>query len=325
MADLKVKYLGMSLRNPVVVSSSGLTSDIQKIKEIDAAGAGAVVLKSLFEEQILFETGHHLAGADYPEAEDYMQNYLRHHSVDEYLQLIEDAKKETEIPVIASINCVSSSEWIDFATRIEEAGADALELNVYFLPSDTGKSSTDYEELYLGLAEKIKTKIRIPVVFKLGRQFTNLTGLIQQLYFRKVDGVVLFNRFYEPDIDINKMKITTSEVFSNPSEIRQTLRWVGILAGRYDAIDIAASTGVHDSTSAVKMLLAGASVVQVCSVLYKKGIPYLKNIVEGIDDWMDRKQFGSIEEFKGKLGYSNIPDPSHYERAQFMKYFSDLH
>jgi len=315
----------MNLRNPIVVSSSGLTSDIEKICEMEDSGAAAVVLKSLFEEQIAFEFGTFLADTDYPEAVDYVKNYLRHHSVDEYLTLIEDAKKNTSIPIIASINCISSREWIDFASKIEKAGADALELNVYFLPADPGKTAADYEQLYYDLAEKIKNRIKIPVSFKLGRQFTNLTGLINQLYFRKVDGVVLFNRFYEPDIDPEKLKFKAAEVFSHPSEIRQTLRWIGILSGYFEPLDFAASTGVHESESVIKLLLAGASVVQVCSVLYQKGIPYLKTIIDEMDQWLDRHEYASVREICGKLSYRNIPDPSFYERSQFMKYFSELH
>ena len=325
MANLQVKYLGLALKNPIVVSSSGLTSDIRKIEEMEKHGAGAVVLKSLFEEQIMFETTRHLEGADYPEAGDYMLNYLRHHNLDEYLNLIEQARKQTGIPVIASINCISSREWVDFASRIEEAGADALELNVFFLPTDRDKSAEDYEALYLELAEKIHEKVQIPVSFKLGRQFTNLTGLINKLYYRKVNGVVLFNRFYEPDIDITRMTFSASEVFSHPSEIRQTLRWVGILSGQFENLDIAASTGIHDAGSVVKMILAGAKVTEVCSVLYKQGIPYLQKLVSGLNDWMDKNGIKNLDEVRGKLSHKNLPDPAFYERAQFMKYFSEVH
>jgi dihydroorotate dehydrogenase (fumarate) len=325
MADLKVNYLGLTLKNPLVVSSSGLTSDIKKIQEMEAAGAAAVVLKSLFEEQILFETKQYLRDADYPEAEDYMLNYLRHHSVDEYLSLIEQAKEKTAIPIIASINCVSNSEWVDFARRIEKSGADALELNVFFLPTDPDKTSREYENLYAVLAEKIKSRISIPVSFKLGRQFTNLTRLINQLYVRKVEGVTLFNRFYEPDIDPGQVKFVPAEVFSHPSEIRQTLRWVGILSGQFDRLDFAASTGVHDGLSAIKLLFAGATVTEVCSILYKKGIPYLTKMISEIDQWLEKHGYASVTDIQGKMSYDKIPDPTLYERAQFMKYFSDIH
>jgi dihydroorotate dehydrogenase (fumarate) len=325
MADLKVTYLGLKLRNPVIVSSSGLSDSVKKIVEIEKADAGAVVLKSLFEEQLKYEAGQYTGQFDYPEAEDYIRNYTRNNSVDKYLTLIEDAKKEVDIPVIASVNCISAREWVDFAKKIEQAGADALEVNVYFLPTDKHLSSKDYEEVYCELAEKLNDILHIPIAFKLGRQFSNLSNLVDRLYNRKVNGVVLFNRFYEPDIDIKQMKLVPAEVFSAPADIRQTLRWVGIISDYIDKIDIAASTGVHDGNSVIKLLLAGASAVQVCSVLYKKGVSYLETIVKDLGTWMDNNEFQSVDNFRGKLSYRKIPDPSLYERSQFMKYFSGIH
>lgn len=325
MAELNVKYLGLSLRNPIIVSSSGLTDSVKKIIEAEKAGAGAVVLKSLFEEQLSYEAGQYQANSDYPEADDYIRNYTRNNSVDQYLTLIEEAKAAVNIPVIASVNCVSAKDWIDFSGKIEAAGADALEINVFFLPTNKDQSSARHEELYSELAEKLKQIIHIPLSFKLGRQFSNLLNLVDRMYHRKVEGVVLFNRFYEPDIDIKELKIVPSEVFSSPSEIRQTLRWVGILSNSVEHIDIAASTGVHDGKSVIKLLLAGASAVQVCSVLYKNGIGHLSGMISELKTWMDQQGFKSIDDFKGKLSYRNIPDPSLYERSQFMKYFSNHH
>ncbi len=325
MADLSVNYLGLKLNSPVIVSSSGLTDAVDKIVEIEKAGAGAVVLKSIFEEQLKHEANQYIVDNDYPEAEDYIRNYTRNNSVDKYLDLIEDAKKQVKIPVIASVNCVTSSEWVNFAKKIEEAGADALEVNVFFLPVNKEASSLDYEKVYCDLADELKQRLSIPVAFKLGRQFSNLTNLVNRLYHRKLDGVVLFNRFYEPDIDVDKLKLTAAEVFSTPSEIRQTLRWVGIVAGSVEDIDISASTGVHDGESVIKLLLAGASAVQVCSVLYKNGIPFLKSIINEIEVWMNKNSFNSIDDFKGKLSYRSIKDPALYERSQFMRHFSSIH
>ncbi len=325
MADLNVKYLGLSLRNPLIVSSSGLTDSVKKVKEAEEAGAGAVVLKSLFEEQLSYEAGLYAGDSGYPEANDYVINYTKNNSVDQYLSLIEDAKAALNIPVIASVNCISANDWIGFSEKIEAAGADALEINVYFIPSDKEKSSFEQEKLYCELAEKLKQTISIPVSFKLGRQFSNILNLVNRLYHRKVEGVVLFNRFYEPDIDIDNLKIRHAEVFSSPSEIRQTLRWVGILSNSVKHVDIAASTGVHDGESIIKMLLAGASAVQVCSVLYKKGFGYIPDMLSSLEGWMDDKGFKNIADFRAKLNYGNIPDPSLYERSQFMKYFSGHH
>ena len=323
MADISVKYLGLDLHSPVVPSSSGLTGSLDHIYKMEDAGAGAVVLKSLFEEQILFEGNKQLEAGGYPEAEDYIRGYVREHAVEEYLKLIEDVKKHTRLPVIASINCFSSSEWVDFARRIEEAGADALELNVYFLPLSGDKPAGEYEKIYFELAEKMKSMLKIPVSFKLGRQFTNLNYVVAQLSYRKADGVVLFNRFYEPDIDVEQMTLKAASIFSTPQEIRQTLRWVGLLSGQFDTMNIAASTGVHDAKAVIKLLLAGADVAQVCSVLYEKGIGYISTINKELENWMDAKGFASIEDFRGKLSYHNLQDPVMYERSQFMKYFSD--
>ncbi len=325
MAELNVKYLGLSLRNPIIVSSSGLTDSVKKIIEAEKAGAGAVVLKSLFEEQLSFEAGQYQGNSDYPEADDYIRNYTKDNSIDKYLSLIEEAKAEVNIPVIASVNCVSAKDWLDFAKKIEAAGADALEINVFFLPTDKDQTSSQQEELYYELAEKLKQIINIPLSFKLGRQFSNLLNLVDRMYNRRVAGVVLFNRFYEPDIDIKELKLIPSDVFSSPSEIRQTLRWVGILSNSVEHIDIAASTGVHDGRSVIKLLLAGASAVQVCSVLYKNGIGHISSMISELEIWMDQQGFKSIEDFKGKLSYRNISDPSLYERSQFMKYFSSHH
>ncbi len=325
MANLNVKYLGLDLKNPLIVSSSGLSDSVEKIVEIEKAGASAVVLKSLFEEQLKYEAGQYIGHSDYPEAADYILNYTKDNSVDNYLTLIEESKKKVNIPIIASVNCTTSSEWVEFSKKFEQSGADALEVNVFVLPTDKNLSSQDYEQVYLDLVEKLKSVISIPISFKLGRQFSNLPGLVNKLYHRKLDGVVLFNRFYEPDIDINKMKMTSAEVFSTPAEIRQTLRWVGILSDQVDRIDIAASTGVHNGVSAIKLLLAGATAVQVCSVLYKKGIPFIGSMIDELSKWMDKNNFKSVDSFRGKLSYSNIKDPSLYERSQFMRYFSNIH
>ena len=323
MANLSTNYLGLKLNNPLIVSSSGLTNTVEKIQKLEALGAGAVVLKSLFEEQIQVEAGRMLDESSYPEAQDYILQYTKSHSLEEYLQLIEDAKRVVRIPVIASINCITASEWVGFSNDIEKAGADALELNVFFLPTSKDISSEKHEELYYNVISKVRKKSGIPVSVKIGMHFTNLVKLINNLYIRGAHGVVLFNRFYAPDIDIENMKIIAAEVFSSPSDIRNSLRWVGIISDQVEKIDIAASTGVHDGIGAIKQILAGAKAVQVCSVLYKEGIDKLPVIKRDIENWMNKHHFKSIEEFRGKLNYSHIPDPTVYERSQFMKYFSN--
>ena len=324
MHNLETTYLGLKLKNPVIVSSSGLTNSVEKIKVLEENGAGAVVLKSLFEEQIKHEAGAMSDGSDYPEAMDYINFYMKNNSVSDYLNLIKDAKANVQIPVIASINCVTSNEWVDFAKKIQDAGADALEINVYMLPTDKHASSESYEQLYIDLARELKGILNIPFVFKLGRQFTNLVSLVEKLYGAGTPGVVLFNRFYEPDINIKDQKIVAAEVFSAPSDIRNSLRWVGIISSKVGNIEISASTGVHDGAGVVKQILAGAQSVQVCSTLYKNGVGQLKNIISELEQWMEEQDYSTIDSFRGKLCYDKIDHPVIYEMSQFMRYFSSV-
>ncbi|MBA7534887.1 Dihydroorotate dehydrogenase B (NAD(+)), catalytic subunit [subsurface metagenome] len=321
---LTTNYLGIELKNPLIVSSSGLTSTVPKIEKLESAGAGAVVLKSLFEEQINMDASTMLKESDYPEAEDYILNYTRNNSVDQYLELIEKAKDSVSIPIIASINCISSKEWLNFAGSIQDAGADALELNVFILPDNIHENGYIYEQLYDDILVNIKTKITIPISIKIGQHFSNIPAFVKNLKGMGAQGVVLFNRFYAPDIDVDTMTFTSSEVFSNPVDLRQSLRWVGIVSSLVKNINICASTGVHDGKALVKQLLAGATAVQVCSVLYKKGPEYLSTILSELKEWMKKHNFNTIDEFRGRMSYKSIPNPTIFERAQFMKYFSSI-
>jgi dihydroorotate dehydrogenase (fumarate) len=322
MKKLETTYMGINLKNPIIVSSSGLTSNIDSIKKLEDNLASAVVLKSLFEEQILHEAGSLSVHTDYPEADDYLRAYVTSNNVEKYLELISKAKASVSIPIVASINCISASNWVDFAAKIQQAGADALEVNVFVLPTETQKTAEDYEKIYYSLAEKLKEIISIPVAFKLGDHFTNPLRVVEQLWFRNVKGVVLFNRFFAPDIDIDKMKVVSAEVFSNPADLRDTLRWIALTSNKVKNIDISASTGVHSGQAAIKLLLAGAKTVQVCSALYRNGHSHLKVMVEEIEQWMGQKGYRSLSEFRGSMGYGNIGDPAVYERSQFMKYYS---
>lgn len=325
MIDLSTTFAGLSMKSPIIVSSSGLTSSVDRIKKVAAAGAGAVVMKSLFEEQINNEAGNISAGSDYPEAEDYIRTYARENSLDQYLSLIRSAKEAVDIPVIASINCVSASEWIDFAGKIEDAGADALELNIYFLPIDKDKDPREYEKGYLHLISEVKKRISLPLIVKLGNGFSNITWMVNQIYMRGAAAVVLFNRFYAPDINTDEMSFGSAEVLSTPAELRTTLRWIGIVSSQVDQMDLAASTGVHSGMAVVKQILAGATAVQVCSVLYRNGLDYIKDMILEMKKWMEKNQYESPGDFRGRMNYSSLDDPSVYERAQFMKYFSSMH
>lgn len=325
MENLTTKYLGLTLSSPLIVSSSGLTSSIGHLKEAEESGAGAVVLKSLFEEQIYHHVhAFHSTTGVYPEADDYLSNYIHDNSVEAYLELIRNAKKNIKIPVIPSINCYSSKGWIKFARNIADAGADAIEINVFFMPVNRKKSSAESEKLYFDLIEALKKILKIPVVLKIGYRFSNILYMIDQFYLRGIEGVVMFNRFFEPDIDINKMDIVPASVLSQESEKRSVLRWIAMASAQGIKIDISASTGVHSGQDAVKYLLAGAQTVQVCSVLYNKGISHVKTMNNQISDWMNTKGFTKIEDFRGKLNYANYGKPTVFERNQFMKYFSSF-
>jgi dihydroorotate dehydrogenase (fumarate) len=325
MTDLSTTFAGISLRSPLIVSSSGLSSSVERIRKMAQSGAGAVVLKSLFEEQIMYEVGKVSAGGDYPEANDYIRAYTRQNSLEDYLSLIGKAKASVDIPVIASINCIRSEEWTGFSHQIEEAGADALELNIYFLPIDKQKDPREYESAYLDLVSAVRSKTSLPLIIKLGSSFSNITWMVQQLYVRGASGVVMFNRFYAPDINTDDFTLGSSEVLSSPADLRLPLRWIGIVSSQVKEIDLGASTGVHSGMAAVKLILAGAAAVQVCSVLYRNGIEYLKEMNAEIKKWMEKHQFRSLSGFRGKMNYGSLEDPSVYERSQFMKYFSQMH
>ncbi|MDR1153637.1 MAG: dihydroorotate dehydrogenase-like protein [Bacteroidales bacterium] len=324
MNRLKTSYLGLSLKNPLIVGSCSLTDSVEKVKKLESAGAAAVVLKSLFEEQMLYEARHlHQAGEYYPEAADYLQSYVSGHSVSEYLKLISDLKQSVSIPVIASVNCVSALGWIEHALKMQQAGADAIEVNIYFIPTDKNRISEKCEALYFDIATALKKMLSIPLVFKLGNHFTNLSCMVDRLYCRGARGVVLFNRFYEPDIDIKTMSLKSASVFSSPDDLRYSLRWVSIVSAAVEEIQISASTGIANAQGVIKMLLAGAQTTQICSALYKKGPALLKTVVEGMLQWMEEHHYKSVDEFRGKLNYRNIADPEQYERSQFMKNFSN--
>jgi len=327
MANLETTYLGLKLRNPLVAASSGLTSTVDKIKELENAGIGAVILKSIFEEQINNEVSSMLLkdqqNLDYPEAEDYIRNYLRDNTVSNHLNLLVNVKKEVNIPIIASVNCISGDEWTTFAKDFEEAGADAIELNIFYVPTDRNERPGIVEQLYLDVLKEVKNKVKIPVSVKFGVHHSNIIGMADKLKANGAAGIVMFNRFYEPDIDMEKLELTSSEVFSSPADIRRSLRWVGMVSSEITNLDIAASTGIHNSEGVIKQLLAGASVAQLCSTLYINGTGIIGKISEEIEAFMRKWNFKKVDDFRGRLSYKNIPDPLVYERSQFMKYFSN--
>ncbi|MDL2264953.1 dihydroorotate dehydrogenase-like protein [Parabacteroides sp. OttesenSCG-928-G21] len=323
MVNLHTKYAGLSLRNPIIVGSSGLTRKAERNKEFEKAGAGAIVLKSLFEEQIEMQGDVLIDPYDFPEANDYVRQYVKANQISQYLTLIQESKALCNIPIIASINCYKADAWIDFAKQIEEAGADALELNIFALQTDLMYNFNSNKQSYIDIVNRVKDKISIPIIIKIGKYFSNIPDIVDALKVNGANGVVLFNRFYQPDIDINSLQLVSGNVFSNHSDLSDTIRWTALVSGKVPGIDISASTGVHDWEDVVKCLLAGASTVQMCSALYTHGGGIITQILTCMEEWMNHSNFQSVSQFRGRLNYANIPDPGVYERSQFMKYFSN--
>jgi len=325
MADLSTTYMGLELKNPLVISSCGLTGSLETIQEIDRAGAGAVVLKSLYEEEISGEINSLSSsekGTGYGvEADDYLRYYVKQNAVDNYLTLIREAKKSISIPVIASINCSTAKGWTSFAKKIEQAGADALEINMFILPSDPKEKSADIEKLYYQVARDLKKIVNIPIAMKISPYFTGLANMISGLSETDLGAIVLFNRFFSPDIDLKTLEIVSAGVYSSPGDLALPLRWIGITAGKVKC-DLAASTGVHDGFGAVKVILAGARVAYAASTLYINGIEHIPIMLGQINDWMDQNNYQSVDKFRGALKRRDSAATRRFERAQFMKYFS---
>jgi dihydroorotate dehydrogenase (fumarate) len=325
--DLSVNYLGLKLKSPVVVGSSGLTFSTDRLKQIEKAGAGAVVLKSIFEEEIQHEFNQILeqesrmdeANLEYL---DYYDFKIKEDNINRYIDFIKEAKKAVSIPVIASINCKTSHEWAFFAKKLQEAGADALEINLFTLPSDFSLTAEGVEKSYLETIRKVKEQVTIPVAVKISYHFADPAAFVKRLSQSGVEGIVLFNRFFQPDFDIEHFKVVPTNILSNPSDIAITLRWMSIFYDRIDC-DLIASTGVHDGTSVIKEILAGADAVQVVSTLYKNGIDYISTMLKEVEEWMKKHGFDSLEDFRGKMSQKSSPNPAEYERVQFMKYFQD--
>ena len=332
--DFSTTYLGLSLKNPIIAGSSGLTSSVKKVKELEAAGAGAVVLKSLFEEEIAYEYADFMKQSqkegeayryfDYDGRKNPVEYYdyvIREKNLEKYMALIKDSKNEVSIPVMASINCYYHSlEWISFARHLEEVGADALELNMFFPPTDFEHTREEKEEIYFKTIEKIKKAISIPIALKISHYFTDLGPMIEKLSKTGIQGLVLFNRFFSPDFDIDTFEVKPSFVFSTPSELAMSLRWIAIMSGKVDC-DLAASTGIHDGAAIIKQILAGANAVQAVSCLYKNGPGYINKLLDSVEEWMTRKRFESLSDFRGRMSQDQTKDPAIYDRVQFMRYF----
>jgi len=320
MADMVTEYMGLALPSPLVLASSALSNRIENLELAESHGAGAVVLRSLFEEQI---EGENTAleeelsrGADSnPEARTYFppQRVGPH----DYLALVEKAKRALSIPVIASLNCSDPGSWTGYAKEIEQAGADALEVNLYAVEANAEYSAADVEKRYLEIVASIRENVKIPVAVKLSPYFTSLAHFAAQLDAQGVNALVLFNRFLQPDISLERMSAHATMTLSSNAEALLPLRWIGILHGRVKA-HLAATTGVYDAAGVVKQLLAGAQVVQLASALMKNGVPHLGKILAGMEEWLDRRGASTLDEIRGTLSQKAVQDPGAFERAQYV-------
>ena len=326
MTNLNVSYLGLELKNPIIAGSSGLTNSIENLRAIEQAGAGAVVLKSIFEEEIYLEFAHEfrkLGPMDNNlEFLDYYDYQIKKDNLKNYLSLIAEAKKELTIPVIASINCTTAHEWAFFAKKVEDAGADAIELNIFVLPTNLSQTSEDNETMYFDIVSRVSSKIKIPISLKISHYFSNLGAVIRDLSFSEIRGLVLFNKFYTPDVDIYEQKISGSDVLSKDTDYKLSLRWIALMANRVNS-DLSASTGVHDWETVVKMLLVGATTVQLVSILYKDGFSVISDIIQNMTKWMEEHGYESIADFRGKLSLDNTTNLAEFERVQFMRTFGE--
>ncbi len=322
--DLSTRYLGLPLKNPLVVSACPLTANLDTLRRLEDAGAAAAVMPSLFEEQLVhdeLELFEYYEGPSesFPEAQSYFPEIEGYDpGPDTYLRTIENARNAVGIPIIGSLNGTSKGGWIRYAQMIQQAGASALELNIYLVTTDPDSSCVDVESRYLELVVAVRESISIPLAVKIGPHFSSVPNMARKLAFAGADGLVLFNRFLQPDIDLDTLTVTPHLVLSTSDELRLPLRWIAILRGQLH-ISLAATTGVHSPQDVLKLILAGADATMTASSLYKNGPEHIGTLVEGLRNWMEAKEYASIEQMKGSVSRENIPDPEAYERANYIK------
>jgi dihydroorotate dehydrogenase (fumarate) len=325
--DLTTYYLGLRLRTPIIVGASPLSEEITNIERMQDAGASAVVLHSLFEEQLRqdrLELNRRLEDGtqSFPEALTYFPESESYQlGPEEYLAHIEKAKKSVQIPIIASLNGSMDGNWTQYAKLIEKAGADALELNIYYIPTDLNLTGADVEQTYFDILKAVKSELSIPIAVKLSPFFSNFANMAKRLDEAGADGLVLFNRFYQPDIDLETLEVKPNILLSTPMAMRVPLRWIAILYDRIRA-DMAATSGIHRASDVLKMLMAGADVTMLCSVLIRHGIPQISVIERDLITWMDEHEYASVQQLRGSLSQKNSDDPSAFERAQYMRAIS---
>ena len=322
--DLSTKYMGLKLKNPIVPSASPLSRDLATIKLMEEVGAAAVVLESLFEEQIIHEKNemdHFLTQGteSFAEALSYFPDKdVYNFGPEEYLEHIRKVKKSINIPVIASLNGVSTGGWIDYARKIQQAGANALELNTYYLATDPNKDGKLIEDNYIDVLKAVKGAVTIPVAMKLSPYFTSMAAMAKRFDQAGADALVLFNRFYQPDIDLESLKVVPNLVLSTSESMRLPLRWVAILHGKVKA-SIAATTGIHTADDVLKMIMVGADVTMVCAALFQKGVKHISKILADMKKWMEEHEYESLNQMRGSMSHKAVAEPAAYERANYMK------
>ena len=322
--DLSTKYLGMQLRTPLVASASPLSQEISGIRSLEDAGASAVVLYSLFEEQLRqealeLERDLNAGTESFAESLTYFPRTSEFHTGSEgYLNHIRKAKEAVAIPIIASLNGSTLGGWTKFARQVEQAGADAIECNIYFIPTNTEIDGAEVEKIYTDIIREVKTAVHIPVAAKLSPFFSNLANIAKRLDQLGTDGLVLFNRFYQPDIDLEELEIKPNVLLSSPQELRLPLTWVGILYGRVRA-SLAATTGVYRREDVIKLLMVGADVTMLCSALLRHGVGHLRHVEQGVRTWMEEHEYESVQQMQGSMSQLRCPDPGAFERAQYMR------
>ncbi len=327
MIDLTTHYLGLKLRNPLVVAASPLCKDLTNLRHMEDSGASAVVLHSLFEEQLNIEANELdrflWDGLDISAESTSIFPDLGNYNIgpDHYLEHIHQAKQTISIPVIASLNGVSRGGWVAYAKQIEQAGADALELNVYFIPAESGASAEDVEQLYVDLVAEVRATIRIPLAVKVGPYFSSFANMAHRLQEAGADGIVIFNRFYQPDFDLEAMEVKPAVTLSNSSELLLRLHWAAMLWGRLKA-DVAITGGVHTAEDVVKSMMAGAKVTMLASALLQNGIGYLRPLRNQLEAWLERREYESVEQMQGSMSQRNVPNPKAFQRSNYMRVLS---
>lgn len=322
--DLSTHYLGLNLKNPIVPSASPMSKTVGSVRLMEDYGASAVVLYSIFEEQIRHETKemyHHLTyhAESYAEATSYFPEAGDYHSgPEEYLEHIRKLKESVSIPIIGSINGVTDGGWVEYAKLIEQAGADALELNVYYIPTDVNMTSDDIEQTYFDIVKDVRNQVKIPIAVKLSPFFTSIPNVALRLEKIGVNGLVLFNRFYQPDINLESLNVEPGVILSNSDALRLPLRWIAILHKKVKA-DLAASTGVHTAEDVLKLTMAGADVTMMCSALLRHGAKKIRDVLTGVQQWMVEHEYASLNDMRGSMSHHSVADPSSFERANYMK------